>query len=201
MPLDAGLDLSWEQLQRQSPYVVAARSGADFQSGQFRIPFFNRTVLIPTPRGKVVDEEGKALPPYLELLLLHYLVTADGTPEADDWIVYRQLPGAGLFAARFQNMAVNSLLQAFGHDLDGFRRASEAMGGVSMSRTGDAAYRFLAFPHLPMGAILYLGDEEVPPSVNVLFDANAPHYLPTEDLSILGSYLSSTLRSLRVGSG
>ena len=63
-----------------------------------------------------------------------------------------------------------------------------------MSRSGDAAFRFLALPKIPMGCILYLGDEEVPASINMLFDAAAPHYLPTEDLSYLGIYLSQALR-------
>ena len=64
-----------------------------------------------------------------------------------------------------------------------------------MSRTGDAAYYFLAFPRVPVACLLYLGDEEVSPSVSVLFDASAPHYLPTEDLSHVGMHLSQVLRS------
>ncbi|MBF8265635.1 MAG: hypothetical protein HW384_1499, partial [Dehalococcoidia bacterium] len=199
MPLDTGLDLAWQELQNLSPYVVGAKSGADFKEGRFHLPFFNRTILIPMPRGKVTDDKSNPLPPWLELLILHYLVTADGTPEADQWITYRQLPGAALFESRFNNMAIRSLLQAFGNDLEGFHKAGEAMGGIPMSRTGDASFRFLALPQLPMAVILYLGDEEVSPSVNVLFDANAPHYLPTEDLSYLGVYLGMTMRNLQSG--
>lgn len=199
MPLDLGLAAAWQELQSLSPFVVAAKSGADFQAGRFRLALFNRPIFVPWPRGQVADEGGEAVPPWLELLLLHYFVTADGTPVADQWIAYRQLPGAALFQGRFYNMAIRSLVPAFGHDREGFCRASEALGGIAMSRTGDAAYRFLALPHLPMSVILYLGDEEVAPSVNILFDASAPHYLPTEDLSYLGSYLSARLRSLKSG--
>ena len=197
MPLDTGLDAAWQKLQALSPYGVGAKSGADFREGRFYLPFFNRTILIPVPRGKITDEKSAPIPPYLELLLLHYLITADGTPVADRWITYRQLPGAALFEGRFTNMAVHSLLQAFGHDLEGFLRAGEALGGTPMSRTGDAAFRFIALPQLTMAIILYLGDEDVFPSVNVLFDASAPHYLPTEDLSYLGVYLGSTMRNLK----
>lgn len=199
MPLDPALDKAWRELEQSSPYIVGAKSGADFQAGCFRLAFLNRTTLIPLPWGKVKDETGTSLAPHLELLLLHYLLTADGAPVADEWITYRQLPGAALFAARFESMAIRPLIQAFGHDLEGFRRAGEGLGGMSMSRTGDAAFRFLALPHLPIGVVLYLGDEEVAPSVSVLFDASAPHYLPTEDLSILGSHLASRLRGLKPG--
>ena len=48
-----------------------------------------------------------------------------------------------------------------------------------------------------MGCILYLGDEEMSPSITVLFDEAASHYLPTEDLTILASLLHSALKSER----
>jgi hypothetical protein len=66
-----------------------------------------------------------------------------------------------------------------------------------MDRTGDAAFRLLALPKIPVGCILYLGDSEVSPSINILFDEAAPHYLPTEDLTILGSLLNSALKSYK----
>ena len=62
-----------------------------------------------------------------------------------------------------------------------------------MDRTGDAAFWFMAFPRLRMGCILYAADEEMPPSVNILFDKAAGSYLATEDLSAVGGYLSSAL--------
>jgi len=114
------------------------------------------------------------------------------------WVTYRYLPGARLFDQRFTNMAVQPLLDYFGNDADGFRQAGLSIGGRPMTRTGDAAFRFLALPKIPIECILYLGDEEVSPSINILFDAAAPHYLPTEDLSYLGLYLSTTLRGFKM---
>jgi hypothetical protein len=89
------------------------------------------------------------------------------------------------------------MLQMFGNDAEGFKRAALAIGGKPMDRTGDAAFRLLALPKIPIGCILYLGDSEVSPSINILFDEAAPHYLPTEDLTILGSLLNSALKSYK----
>jgi len=183
------------ELLKHSPYVLGAKSGCDFKEGEFLLPFFHRRYRISFPKGEAREEGGEEPAIWLRILFLHYLLTADGTPVADDWIAYRHLPGAELFEGRFVNMAIRPLVQAFGQDLEGFKRAAEALGGVAMSRTGDAAFYFLALPHLPVACLLYLGDEEVSPSVNILFDASAPHYLPTEDLSYLGSHLSQALRS------
>src|SRR3972149_9947277 len=183
------------ELPKHSPYVLGAKSGCDFREGEFLLPFFHRRYRISFPKGEAREEGGGEPAIWLRILFLHYLLTADGTPVAGTWIAYRHLPGAELFEGRFVSLAVGSLVRAFGQDLEGFHRAALALGGTPMSRLGDAAYYFMAFPHLPMAAILYRGDEEGPGSANILFDASAPHYLPTEDLSVLGGYLVSALKS------
>lgn len=193
MAYDIALEKALAEFQTIKPYVAAAKSGTDFSEGAFKIKFFNREFLLSHPAGEI-EEKGpsKALiPAWLRVVLLHYVVQADGTPIADYWIPYRQLPGAIFFEKRFVSMAIGPLTRAFGNDLEGFKRAGAALGGEPITRTGDAGFRFQALPRVPLACILYLGDEEVQPSVNVLFDASAPAYLPTEDLSILGSYLNS----------
>jgi len=196
MNLDAAYYKARKDMAGISPYVVAAKSGASFDGARFVIPLFHRTFSIQFPDVKV-EEVGSNTPPprWIEVLLMHYLLHADGTPISGMWITYRHLPDALLFEQRFNNMAISPLIDSFGDDAEGFRHAALSIGGKPMTRSGDAAFRFLALPKIPMGCILYLGDEEVPSSLSILFDAVAPHYLPTEDLSYLGLYLSITLRS------
>ncbi|MBE9500873.1 MAG: DUF3786 domain-containing protein [Dehalococcoidia bacterium] len=195
MGLDTAYRKAIKEMQGITPYVVAAKSGANFEEGKFTIPFFHRSFLVHYPEIKLEEVGSDAPPPlFIQVLLLHYLLNADGTPISGMWIGYRHLPGAFLFERRFTSWALDPLAKAFGNDAQGFRQAGLALGGSPMSRSGDAAFRFLALPKIPMGCILYLGDEEVPASINMLFDAAAPHYLPTEDLSYLGIYLSQALR-------
>ena len=195
MAYDIAMDKAIEEFAKLRPYVAAAKSGTDFNADRFSVQFFNRTLHLSYPEGDI-EEVGASVAPlqWLHVLLLHYLVQADGTPVADKWISYRQLPGATLFEARFMNMSILPLTKAFGNDMEGFKRGAVALGGLPITRTGDAAFRFFALPNLPIACILYLGDEEVQPSVNVLFDASASSYLPTEDLSLLGSYLNAMQR-------
>jgi hypothetical protein len=178
-----------------NPRTAAAKSGVSFDKERFTIPLLNHTFTITHPELNVAEAGSDAPPPKLmAVLLMHYLLHADGTPVSGMWITYRQLPGAHLFEQRFTNLVSHPMLQAFGNDAEGFSRASLAIGGKPMDRTGDAAFRFLALPKIPIGCILYLGDSEVSPSINILFDEAAPHHLPTEDLTILGSLLNSALK-------
>ena len=50
---------------------------------------------------------------------------------------------------------------------------------------GDVSVTVSAFPRVPVTLVLWRGDEEVAPNGNVLFDANIPDYLSTEDVTVL----------------
>jgi hypothetical protein len=198
MANDAALEKALDEMKGVTPYAVASKSGADYDGSRFRIPFFNRVFLVDYPEIKVVEEGSSApVPQFLEIILLHYLLQASGVTVADEWIAYRQLPGSALFGARFQQMAVNPFLRTFGDDVEAFSKAGEALGGIPMTRTGDAAFKFIALPRIPMACIFYQGEEGIPSAVNILFDAAVEHYLPTEDLSLLGVYLVGALRKAK----
>ncbi|MBI2864123.1 MAG: DUF3786 domain-containing protein [Chloroflexi bacterium] len=140
-----------------------------------------------------VSTEFKPVSLWLQIVVLHYLITANGAPIADQWITFRELPGGYIYEKAFAGRAVEPLERAFGRDLPGFKRAGESLGGVKMDRTGDAAHWFMAFPRVRLGCILFLADEEMPASINILFDKAASDYLATEDLSAVGGYLSAAL--------
>jgi hypothetical protein len=193
MRFDAAFRQAQKDLEGQSPYVIASKSGAEYADGKFRIAFFNRTFLLTYPDLKFEELGGAGPPPtWLQLMVFHYLITAKGIPVADEWVAYRQLPGASLFERKLQS-AIVPLARAFDNNLELFRKAGLALGGTPMSRTGDAAFRFLALPRLPMACIFHLGEEELPSSFNILYDGAACFYLPTEDLQLLGIYLSQAL--------
>lgn len=197
MTADVALEKAARDIASLTPFSAAAKAGCDFKEGKFQLKFFNRLFHIVHSAG-TIDEPagGPPLSRGLKLVLLHYIINATGAPASGEWITYRYLPGANFFETRFQSMGISPLQGRFGQDMAGFKYACQKLGGEAMSRTGDAAYRFMALPHIPMACILYLADEEMPASINLLFDASAPNYLPTEDLSYVGSYLAFALIKL-----
>ena len=50
------------------------------------------------------------------------------------------------------------------------------------------------FPKVPLAVVLWRGDDEFPPEVNILFDRTANSVLRTEDLAICGALTVSKLR-------
>jgi hypothetical protein len=166
------------------------------------VPYFGKPHLVPHPEGEVVNQAaGKTAHASIAIVLWHYLLTADGTPPADRWLTFRELPNGLFYAQAFAVHAEQLLAGVFGSDVAGFNKAALSLGGqILTSAPGaglappDAAYRFQAFPRLALAVQLWEGDDEFPGRVQVLFDAAASHYLPTEDLSGVGDWLAHKLK-------
>lgn len=180
------------------PERAARLAGVEFVSsspgeGEFHIPFFERHYSVKFPSLEM-EEPGSEKRPSLvtQILLLHYLLTADGAPLAGEWVAFRYLPDGRVYEAAFEGRAPRELARIFGNDRESFTRAARALDGHEL-RFGDASYSFRPLPRLALACVLWLGDDEVPASTKVLFDAAAGHYMPTEDLAAIGGTLAGRL--------
>ena len=126
------------------------------------------------------------------MLLLHYLATADAAPASGEWVAFRYLPDGRVYEAAFERRAPRELARVFGQDKEGFVKAAQSLGGQAL-RFGDASFAFRPLPRLHLACVLWLADEEMPASAQVLFDSSAGHYLPTEDLAAIGGMLGGQL--------
>jgi hypothetical protein len=187
-----------EELAATDAVVLAARTSADYARsdggrGQFALDYIGRTYHISYPAFEAIAAEtGQECPPGLLFLLLHYFRTADAQPLAHRWISYRELPHGMFYFHAFQGYAGNRLVKTFGNDLSSFEKAASKAGGEALSH-GDAGFLFWALPRIPLAAVYWVGDDEFPPSANVLFDASAGHYLSTDGLAVLGRELCSKI--------
>ena len=76
---------------------------------------------------------------------------------------------------------------------DAFRKACLALGGTPLPH-GDISYAIILFDGLPMALQLWLGDEEFPPRLRMLWDANANQYLKYETMYFAKGLLFARLR-------
>ena len=192
------LEKAKQDLRGCDPMMAAALSGATYEKlrasrGRFRLKFWEEEYVIDYPEALVREEKSGQEPSiFIQILILHYLINADGTPSADKWISFRELPGGRGFDPAFQQRASQPLARAFGHDAEGFIKAAEALGGERLT-FGSVSFLFRIFPRQWVAVVLDLADEEFPAWVNILFDGAASHYLPTEDWAVVGELLSSRL--------
>jgi hypothetical protein len=187
------LEKALQAFSQLEPQVAASCAAVSYGENAFQIRFLGAEYAVHWPDGKIQQVGGEGEPDIATcILLLHYVLTADGTPLADKWIAFRNLPGGLGYDAAFQGRANLRLAGAFGKNKTAFETAARALGGENLS-FGDAAYCFRLLPRVWLAVVLYLADDEFPANANVLFDAAASHYLPTEDLAVLGGMLAGRL--------
>ena len=175
------------------PARCAALSGCTLTPEGVIVPYFGRPHLVAHPSGEtVVQPAGKPAHVTIAIVLMHYLLTADGLPPADRWLAFRELPDGLFYAQAFAGHAEGEIAARFGADVAGFHQALRALGGQPLD-LADASYRLQALPRLAIAVLLWAGDDEFPAQARVLFDASAGHYLPTEDLAGLGDWLAHKL--------
>lgn len=187
------------RLRKVNPEALAERSGTRYrqlngQSGVFLLEFWEQPIRINYPEFEAYTEGlGSPLTPYLQAMLLYYLVTCDGTPPAGKWIAFSDLPDGRFYNHAFQGYTGRKLAAVFKDDLVAFQRASEKNQGKRVYAIGDVAYVFQALPLVPLLVVAWLGDEEMPSTYQILFDAHVSHHLVTDACAVIGSMLTERL--------
>ena len=180
-------------LRQRDPRELAARAGAEFDNGMWRVKFYGETHVITFPELEVsVEATHKACGLNRSSMFFYYFLTADGAPFADKWIAFRELPGGMFYHQAYQGYSGDRLAKAIDNHAGVFERAAKNLGGQKLD-LGDASFAFNALPRVRVAAVYYAGDEDFPASANVLFDAAASHSLPTDALGGVGSSLVDRL--------
>ena len=174
----------------------AKKAGANYEEGEgqgrMTLRFFSEPYTIQFPRMEFHSPSKKVVSLVTRILLLHYLIRADGNPLAGRWVAYKDIPGGLLYAGVFARRVTQPLERRFGKSARFFRETGLRSGGEPVE-IGDASFVLHAFPRVPLQYVLWEGDEEFPPSAQRLFDASVDHYLSLEDTVVLGQVTTGRL--------
>jgi hypothetical protein len=192
-------DLAYASLRGKDLRERAEKAGADYRKDgegeQILITFFTEPYAIHFPEIEFSSPGKKTISLVTRALFLHYLLRADGSPLTGKWAAYKDLAGGLLYASVFARRVTEPLIKRFGRSANSFQAAGKRLGGESAG-VGDASSNLLAFPRIPLQYVLWEGDEEFPPSTQLLFDSSVDHYLPLEDIVVLGQITTGRLISL-----
>lgn len=162
-----------------------ANSGASFSAETVTLDFLNETYRIDTPTAEVtLADNSRTLSLREKILILHYFMQAKGTPLTGKLVTYRDLPGGLVYYPTFIKRTIKPISERFGNNPELLRETGKILN-PRKGETGDVSLIIDAFTKVPINLILWQGDEEFPPDVNLLFDANINDYLPSEDVTIV----------------
>lgn len=128
--------------------------------------------------------------------VMRFLIEGQYIRSTGKYITFREVPTYGeLYLKPFTGRCISRLTYGFGFKLDVFKNAMEKLGAQPISM-GDIAYEFELIDHYHMRFIFWEGDEEFPPSAQILYEDNFPFGFHAEDMVVAGDISISTLKGL-----
>jgi len=203
LPEERGYDQAYQLAYRMASEQLARvgdieaqcrRSGTQLQVTNarraIRVRYLNQWYIITLPDVEISRlESSEKIPLRDKLLILHYFITARGTPLAQRLITFRELPEGSVYYPTFVQRVTKPILNYFGLNPERLLDAGQKLGGCKADY-GDAAVTLDAFPRVPVTIVLWRGDDGLPPEGTMLFDATIGDYLPTEDIAVLAETIA-----------
>jgi len=188
--LEPAYKLAREQLAEiEHIEQLCLKSGAGYmvtasQKG-IAIEYLNQLYRITMPNVEVLLADSQEVAPIRDrILILHYLLSAKGTPITNKLIAFKELPGGGNYSRTFSKRAIEPLVEHFGEQPHLLIDIAGKLGAHTVAY-GDVAVTVNAFNRVPITIVLWQGDEEFPAQGNILFDAAISDYLSTYDVTVL----------------
>jgi hypothetical protein len=184
------------------PATIARRCALPFDAAAaaFSLRFMGIDYQAAFPEFALVDRRGVVVDRRSEqILLLHYL--CEGTYRAPQGkrLAYQEIPWGTVYYQNFKGRCITRLAYTFGGDLPGFRRVMEETAGLCAEPLGqgDAGYHFEFMTGLGISFLVWAGDEEFPPSAQILLDDNVPFAFTAEDLAYAVEVIIYRLKELK----
>ena len=163
----------------------------DENTGLFRVKFMEKNYTVSHPGLEIhcLDEADSQTvlcgDIHAKILLLRYFTEGDFIRATGNLLSYRDLPWVEVYYRQFYGRCIMRLARMFGTRLETFKKVMESLKGIPREY-GDAAYEFQFLEGLKLCFVLWAGDEEFPPSAQILFSDNFPLAYAAEDAAYIG---------------
>ena len=198
--------LPWEhylsQYQESDPKEIAARLGISYDEEQkyFTLKFLGTVYQISWPDFQVSHEaDDMGFYPletmtYARTLTIRFLLNGAEASGTGKFKTYREMPWGEVYLRQFDGRCIKRLAFSYGNRIKAFQAIMEHMHCVPVKH-GDIAYQLEIFPDYLVQMILWEGDDEFPPSSQILFSDNFPISFQAEDMAVMGDVIIGSLKS------
>lgn len=173
----------------------------DEEAKEFTLTFLGTTYKVSWPEYEVTHQENKSgyYPLedmiYAKILVIRYLLEGKCVLSKGEFKTYREMPWGEVYYQQFNGRCILRLAYGFGNKQDDFRKVMEMLGGTKLSY-GDISYEIELFEGFSLRFILWAGDDEFPPSSQILFSDNFSEAFSAEDMAVTGDVCIGTFKNL-----
>lgn len=181
--------LAWREFARFDPLEISRRAGVEFEEslGIFRIKSFGQDMFVSLNRREVYSDspQGERLLQHKDyffgLSVLWYLMTTTDIPLAGRLVKPASVPGGQIFVKGTHVLPMDAIAAFYNGKKTSFLETAARYGGTEEEH-GDVSIRMLPLPRVPVYLILWSGDEDFPPTGQLLLDSTCTCHLSTDVL-------------------
>lgn len=176
-----------EALAGRTAEDLAVNAGAQAtDDGRLLIRTLGEQIAVKIPDGELEP----ALENWHALVLLHYIINADGTRPTGRWMSFGDMKDGLIRGTKFATTSDRWFSQFLkGKPVEEVGKACEAIGGMPTEGRGDVNVLLPFLPNFPALLSLWEADEDFAASGKLLLDSSADHYLSIEDAVTVGEIL------------
>lgn len=164
---------------------IAEKIGASFDQEGIYLTFFGERRRIDRKTGDITGPSEQELLVTERLTIMHHLRYCKENPqEPDKMVPFREIREAAVFERAYEKAALIPLKTYFSGQPEKLLEAGLILGGKA-EKYGDASVTIQAFPKIKLTYIFWDGDEEFPPSANILFDNTISQWTHPESVPVL----------------
>lgn len=193
-----------EEFAALDPKEAAARAGVPWHADtkEFEVRMMQKTFLVKWPECTIQKADGSdtgygamedGIPP--KIMVMRYLTRGVASVGSGKFLTYREVPHGEVYYRQFHGRCMLRLAFSYGNKLAEFSQKMEALGAEKCGH-GDAGYEFEFLNGYRVKFLLWAGDEEFPPSSQILFSDNFPLSFEAEDLAVVGDIAIGTLKKM-----
>lgn len=191
-----------EQYKSADPEEIAGRLGIpyDKEKRAFTLNFLGTVYQITYPDFQVSrHEDDRGYYPleemiYAKILTIRFLLKGAASTGTGRYKTYREMPWGEVYLRQFDGRCIKRLAFSYGNRLKDFKRIMEHIHAKPVKH-GDVAYELEIYPGYFLQMILWEGDDEFPPSSQILFSDNFPVSFQAEDMAVMGDVIIGSLKA------
>lgn len=183
------------RLAGRSPVEIAEKAHVVFDADnqEFRLFSLGEEIAVHYPSYDIAQDVDE----WHNLVILHYLEMANGTPLGQKMISFGELREGLVRGGGFDRTCEQAMARYFAKKpLENLQAVCTALGASIESSNADLCAVFPFLPQYPVTWKLWLAEEEdeIDGSGRLFLDSSADHYLSIEDAVTVGALLLDKLR-------
>ena len=197
--------LPWEHYLNRyrdaDPKEIATRLGISYNEEEkyCTLKFLGKVQQISWPDFEVSHEEDDMgfypleTMTYARTLTIRFLLNGAEASGTGKFKTYREMPWGEVYLRQFDGRCIKRLAFSYGNRIKDFQAIMEHMHCVPVKH-GDIAQQLEIFPDYLVQMILWEGDDEFPPSSQILFSDNVPISFQAEGMAVMCEVIIGSLK-------